>query len=272
MIAASPDHIAYQDRGFLLADGAFDTLLVGPNGPIDLLAHVRRLADTLGQLGFQVGSDDLRTAITAAAAPPADGAPYVLRTTVTRGVATRGLWPGEWGPPTLAFKRDSWRAAGLGEALDAIVSNLRRYSGSPLTRLKTLSYLENILAQRDAVRRGGVDALRLNEHGRVSGLTTANLFVVHGARVSTPPLDEGVLAGTVRSEVLAALPALGLDVEERPFEPTELLAADLVFATNSVRRVAFLRTLDGRAVRIDPDLRDKVLTVATAPLTASAAS
>ena len=121
----------------------------------------------------------------------------ILRTTVTRGVTARGLWPKASGselPPSSSPRRHGFRAR-RGRPVDLIVSAIARNAASPVSRLKTIGYLDNILAAREAAERGADDALLLNGDGKVACSTIANMFVVSGGKLSTPPVDDGVMAG-----------------------------------------------------------------------------
>ncbi|MGH6681728.1 MAG: aminotransferase class IV [Bradyrhizobium sp.] len=121
---------------------------------------------------------------------------------------------------------------------------MRRNETSPAAKLKALPYLDAILALRDAAKRGFDDVLFENIAGHIACLSVANLFAVFGQRLVTPPLSDGAVAGTIRGLVLAQAGSLGLTAEERSITHAELLKADAIFATNSLRLVAPCRVID----------------------------
>ena len=128
-------------------------------------------------------------------------------------------------------------------------SAIRRNETSPLSRLKTLGYLDNVLALEAAVAAGADDALLLGTRGTVCCTSAANVFVLEGDRLSTPPVRDGVLPGTLRALLLALAPECGLQPVERSVAWAELGAADAVLTTSSVRLVAPAVSLDGEPVR-----------------------
>ncbi|MGG3815393.1 aminotransferase class IV, partial [Methylorubrum rhodesianum] len=105
-----------------------------------------------------------------------------------------------------------------------------------------------VLAARDAQAQGFDEALFLNTKGRVACAGTGNLFAVSEGTLVTPPLEDGVLPGIVRAEILSKIaPDLGLAVEERPLLPADLESAEAMFVTNSLRLLAPVSALGARA-------------------------
>src|SRR6185369_16349941 len=115
----------------------------------------------------------------------------------------------------------------------------------PASRLKTLSYIDCILAAREAARAGVDDALVLNTAGRIACSTIANVFVITGTSLLTPPISEGALPGIIRGRVLALAKAAELAADERPMSIAELMSADAVFLTNSIRLVRPVAAIEG---------------------------
>lgn len=243
----SADTIRLADRGFLLGDGVFDTLVAFGRRPFAGERHLARLSAHAAAIGIAVDGGRVRDGWAAVLAAMPDGH-AVLRTTVTRGVARRGLWPAADAVPTLAVAASPWSAELAGRPLRLAVAAIRRNEGAPTSRLKTLGYLDNVLAARDAAAAGADDALLVNGAGRVACTTIANVLAVRGDRLSTPPLSDGVLDGVTRQLLLEAAPRLGLIPEERSMTVAEFAAADAAMAVNSVRFVQPVAALDGRAV------------------------
>lgn len=234
--------ISAEDRGFTLGDGVFDTALALNGRVFARERHVSRLLDAARILGIAVERARINDALDAALTT----GPTILRTTLTRGVAARGLWPASVGEPTVVVTTSPWSHALLGQPARLVTASGRRNEFSPTANLKTLNYLDHILAAREAAAAGVDDALMLNTQGRVACTTIANVFALIGGTLVTPPLSEGCLPGITRALVIEMAPALGLALSERPLLPAELDTAEAVFLTNSVRFIRPVTALDGR--------------------------
>src|SRR5262249_46281750 len=127
-------------------------------------------------------------------------------------------------------------------------SGVRRNEGSPASRLKTLNYLDNVLARAEAKGQGADEALMLNNRSELACAAVANLFWIAGGTLFTPALDCGVLEGVVRGEVLAAAGKLGLPAREVRAGREALDGAEAIFLTNSLIGVAPVASLDGAEV------------------------
>lgn len=248
LIAAEEARIDPAERGLLLGDGLFETLLCRGGRIVRLAAHLARLEAGAAVLGIPLPAVDLAQAAGALIeASGLAGRDAALRITLTRGPGPRGLLPPAEPHPTLLITAVAQPAAQSG-GLAAVIATIRRNEQSPLSRLKTLNYLDNVLAKREAVARGADEAILLNTIGRLASATAANLFLVRGRSLFTPPVSEGVLPGITRAAILAAAPALGLALVETPLEPEQLRAADEAFISNSLIGVRALAALDGRPI------------------------
>lgn len=236
--------ISVEDRGFMLGDGVFDTALALNGVMFARKAHLDRLYAAAGTIGIKVERAAIGAALDTALTPE----PSIVRTTVTRGSAARGLWPTQAGEPTIVVTSAPWSPALLGQPLRLITATTPRNERSPTSNLKALGYLDHILAAREAAEHGADDALILNTGGRVACTTIANVFALKDGRLATPPLREGCLPGIIRALVLELAPALGLVVDDTPLRPGDLREADAVFTTNSVRFIRRVTTLDGIAL------------------------
>jgi branched-chain amino acid aminotransferase len=139
----------------------------------------------------------------------------------------------------------------LFETVKACVVSVVRYEGSPASRMKTLSYMDQILAAREAAAKGFDDGMMLNSRGCLACSTVGNVFLVKGKTLLTPSEVQGVLPGIMRRVVLDGAAALGYDVQVRAVEQRELTDADGVFLTNSLR---LLRPLAGYRHDAFPDI------------------
>jgi branched-chain amino acid aminotransferase len=121
---------------------------------------------------------------------------------------------------------------------------------SPLARVKSLNYLDNVLARREAKTSRVDDALLLNTAGDLACASAANLFLLVDDALITPSAASGALPGTVRGLIAAELaPRIGLEVVERAVGPEELRAADEAFLTNALMGIVPLTEVDALSIR-----------------------
>ena len=243
--------IGFDDRGLLLGDGLFETILAVDGAFDHLAAHLDRMAAGCVTLGLS--ELDLAEAerVAQAALGRYPTGRVAIRLTLTAGSGGRGLDRPEQPRPVL-FATGSPSTKPLGAAR-LIISTLRRNASSPVCRIKSLSDLENVLARREAQLAGADEAVLLNHRGEIACASAANIFWWGDATLKTPALSCGALAGIARSRVLAAARALGLATLE-VCEPADVLCrADLVFLTNSLiglRQAYFERCSDHPLVAI----------------------
>jgi branched-chain amino acid aminotransferase len=231
-----------RDRGLLLGDGVFETLLVTGGKAQWLDRHFARMGNAAAELGIAFDGGNIGKAATDLARKAKDIS--VLRITLTRGVAARGLGS-DGQSPSLLMSLDAFDPALMFQAASLMTSKIRRNERAPSSRLKTLSYIDGVMAVRE-VRGRADDALMLNTAGKAASATIANVFLLKGKSLATPSLDQGVLPGIMRGLVLEHAAKLGYAVVEGIIEPEDLLAADVVFLTNSLRVIRPVTHLDGR--------------------------
>jgi len=218
------------DRGFTLADGVFETIRYQGGAALWLPDHLARLHAGASRLGIPLalgdnmiaqGIEDLIAArrLTEAA----------LRLTLTRGpAAQRGLWPpGEPVQPTILATAAPLRTPSPVRV--TVSRSTRRNEHSPLSRMKSLNYGDNLIARREAAERGFDDALLLNTSGALACASVANVFVRLDGRWRTPSLADGALPGLARARLLALLPA-----EEVRVGSDELARVEAAFLANSL--------------------------------------
>jgi branched-chain amino acid aminotransferase/4-amino-4-deoxychorismate lyase len=240
------------DRGLLLGDGLFETILAESGRLEDFEVHANRMARGCAVLGLPAPERErLRQAAEGALdARGLGGVRAAVRLTWTAGSGGRGLERPDPPRPRL-IAQASPAPAPRGPASLASV-DIRRNPHSPASRLKTLSYLDNVLARRAARAAGADEALMLNVAGEIAGGAAANLFWVAGGRLLTPALDCGVLDGIKRGQVLAAARRLGVDAREIRSGVEALAAAEGLFLTNSLIGLRPVARLDGRAIAPHP--------------------
>jgi branched-chain amino acid aminotransferase len=239
-------HVSVADRGLLLGDGLFETMAVHNAQVFDLDAHLERLASGLGVLGFVQAVDlaKLRSEITRYLAAE-EASCGVLRVTVTRGAGPRGLAPPEAPRPAIFMTMSPMPAVRKTPLSLQIATVTRRNEHSPLSRIKALPYLDNLLALAEARAHGADDALLLNTRGTIACASVANVFVIREGCLETPPVSDAALPGTMRALVLCLAKRAGLAPVENSLKVGDLAEADHVFLTNSISRVMEARDCNG---------------------------
>lgn len=250
------------DRGFSLGDGIFDTLTAFNRIPFAGDRHLQRLTGQAAAIGIPLDAARVREGWNAVLGRGEAGN-LILRTTVTRGIAARGLWPLTAPQTTIAVSAAPWSPDLLGKDVRLITSSIRRNPASPSAQMKTLGYLDHVLAAREAAKNQADDALFLNVEGNVACTTIANVFAIVGKRLVTPALADGVMPGIMRALLMEAAGAAGLLPEEQALRPADLISADAVVLTNSVRFLSSVRSLDGhplgrRADTAEASLRSRI--------------
>jgi branched-chain amino acid aminotransferase len=244
------------DRGLTLGDGLFDTSLVRNGRTFLREAHLARFAASAEALAIPYDAAQAAQALDALAGAIGNG---VVRLTLTRGGGARGLALPEMPRPFLFGTAVPNSAEAFFPMLRLATSSICRNETSPVSHLKALPYLDPILALEDAKKKGANDVLFENMAGHVACLSIANVFAVFGRSLVTPPFSDGVLPGTIRALILSEAKSLGFTAEERSLTISELLRADAVFATNSVRLMAPCITLDTHTLGVNDHKAVRVL-------------
>ncbi len=239
------------DHGFLYGYGLFETMRADKGAIFRLDHHLARLRGAAEILGISsLGSMKLETACydTLALNKLSDAR---LRLTVSAG-------EGDITPNPATCKQITVFIAArpltllspecYQKGFKAAVSSLRRNSQSPLSRLKTSCYLENVLARQEARAKEADEAIVLNEAGLVAEGSSSNIFCVSNGVLLTPSIDCGALPGITREAVLELAPALGIRVKETELMPQVLLQAEEAFFTNSIIEIMPLTYIDDRPI------------------------
>ena len=239
------------DRGRLYGDGLFETMRAYHGKIFRLDAHLGRLMAGAEQLYLQLpmATEELQTTAQKTLEESELTSAYI-RLTVTRGV---GGSPSEldastpsvtvWVRPLAGYPAQLYE-----RGMSAVLASARRNEYSPLSNLKTVNYLENILARAEARRGDADEALFLNTAGQLAETSASNLFIVADGRVLTPPIEAGILPGITRACVLELCQAEGISIQEQPLELHQLPAAEEAFLTNSLMEIMPLTSFAGKAI------------------------
>jgi branched-subunit amino acid aminotransferase/4-amino-4-deoxychorismate lyase len=158
----------------------------------------------------------------------------------TSGILTIMVVAEELVPPPPKAYEDGIRAA---------IVSVRRNSQSPLSGIKSIGYLDNLLAHSEAVAAGADEAILLNEQDFVAECSTSNIFLVVEGRLLTPSAESGILPGITREVVLELALNLGIAVDEEEEIPlAQLLRANEAFLTNSIVEVMPIAEVNGKPI------------------------
>lgn len=251
----APDQakISVYDHGLLYGDGVFEGMRSYGGKVFRLQQHLERLQEsaraihldipiTLEQLAADTNATVAKNGIV-------DG---YIRLVVTRGSGPLGLDPFKCSEPqviiiadTITLYPDSYYENGL-ELVTA--STIRNHPAALSPRIKSLNYLNNILAKMEGLKAGCIEALMLNHKGEVAECTGDNLFIIKNGRLNTPPIEAGILEGVTRNAVLELAREAGIETTEAPMTRHDIYIADECFLTGSAAEVIPAVRLDGRLI------------------------
>ncbi len=265
--------VAADDAGLLYGRGLFETFRARRGAVYLLERHFDRLESGARTLGIALGRTlaDVRAAVRELT-ERCGLEDARVRLTLTAG--------SESGPPSLLIQA---RAATdypeqiYERGMSALVAPGRRNETSPLVRVKSLNYLDNLLAREEARRAGADEALFMNTRGHLADGSATNVFVVREGELLTPPVEDGALPGITRGAVLELAAATRIGAREVSLTLGDLQGAAEAFLTNAVAGLVPLVSVDGARVGsgkpglLTRRLRELYEAAATAPPTQPAA-
>ena len=231
------------DRGLLLGDGVFDTMLYQNNELTYYNDHYKRLktAAKLLSFNFNLTNEQLKNIITNLIKKNNfQNKQIAIRTNITRGVSKRGLDFDKSHKVGIYIKLNLIPKSLFMKSIKLGIANIRRNSTSPISQNKTLNYLDNVIEKNRAAKNGYEDAIFLNINEKVSCTTTSNIFYVQKNKIYTPPLKDGVLNGVMREQFLKKKIAT-----TQTTSLNNLLKSDYIFLTNSVFGISPVKTISG---------------------------
>ena len=246
--------ISVYDHGLLYGDGVFEGIRSYGGKVFKLAEHLDRLWNSAKVIWLEVpmSKDEMAGAIeqTLAVNGIKDG---YIRVIVTRGRGTLGLDPSKCSDPQVIIIAD--RIALYPEELYrkgleiVTVSTVRNHPAALSPRVKSLNYLNNILAKIEGLQAGCIEALMLNHLGQVSECTGDNLFLVRDGRVMTPPVEAGILEGITRQAVIdLSRQELDIEVREVPLTKHDVYIADECFLCGTAAEIIPVVKADSRTI------------------------
>jgi branched-chain amino acid aminotransferase len=245
--------VSVYDHGLLYGDGVFEGIRSYSGKVFRLDEHLDRLWNSAKAIWLQIpiSKADMAKAIvdTLAVNQISDG---YIRVVVTRGVGTLGLDPNHCASPQVIIITDLislYPEELYQKGLEIItVSTMRNHPAALSPRIKSLNYLNNILAKIEGLQAGSIEALMLNHKGEVAECTGDNLFLVRNGELLTPPVDAGILEGVTRSAVIELARQDGITVKEIPLTKHDVYIADECFLTGTAAEVIPVVKVDSRTI------------------------
>jgi branched-chain amino acid aminotransferase len=245
--------ISVYDHGLLYGDGVFEGIRIYAGKVFRLREHIDRLYESAKHiyLGIPWSRDQMAEEVLRTVRANAKQEGYI-RLVVTRGAGGLGLDPNKTSDPQVIVLVDDislYPARYYEEGLEVITSSfIRNHPNALNPRIKSLNYLNNILAKIEAVRAGCQEALMLNHVGEVAECTGDNVFVVKHGLVRTPPPNAGILEGITRDAVIELAQAAGIPLEQAALTRHDVYSADECFLTGTAAEVVPVVKVDGRVI------------------------
>ena len=245
--------ISVFDHGLLYGDGVFEGIRCYNGNIFKLSEHIDRLYDSAKAISMeiQLTRDELKDAVinTLKANNLKDS---YIRLIVTRGVGKLGLNPFLCAESQVIIITDFIQLYSkelYEKGLDAIiVPTIRNHSDALNPNVKSLNYLNNILAKIECINAGATEGIMLNKDGYVAEGTGDNIFIVKDNEIVTPPTTAGILIGITRNVVIELANEAGMTVKEEQLTRDDLYNADECFLTGTAAEIIPVVNLDGRKI------------------------
>jgi len=255
LVPASEAKVSVFDHGFLYGDGIYETMRVYDSVVFMLDEHIERLFRSASLIGLDIPKkiSDIKISIYKTLKTNSLTNAYV-RLTISRGYGPIGLDPDLCKEPTfvvMAHEFKNYPKPYYEKGIKLIISSVRRNFKEALNpQIKSLNFLNNILAKSEAKQADAYEAIMLNHLGHLAEGTISNLFFVRDDILCTPSVECGILDGITRRIIIDLALKNGIELKEGEFTPDELHLSSEVFITNTSMEVMPCRSLDKSEFRV----------------------
>jgi branched-chain amino acid aminotransferase len=245
--------ISVYDHGLLYGDGVFEGIRSYAGKVFRMAAHLDRLWDSAKAIWLTIPMTKAEMAAAIESTLAANGIKDgYIRVLVTRGAGSLGLDPNRCSDPQVIVITDRislYPEELYRKGLEIVtVSTARNHPAALNPRIKSLNYLNNILAKIEGLQAGCIEALMLNHKGEVAECTGDNIFLVRQGRLLTPPTEAGILEGITRDAVIELAVESGVTVRETPLTKHDVYIADECFLTGTAAEVIPVVKVDSRTI------------------------
>lgn len=245
VVSSDEPCINYSDRGFTLGHGLFETILIKKGAFPALDYHWKRLVASAQILSISLpfSYEELESMLTELIIQNnLQDKLASARVTITHGEAARGILPLQAPNPNFVIAVFE-SATPNDKPFSVCIVNTRKNEHTAASRVKTISYMDNILAKQEAMRQGFDEAILLNTASNVADGSISNVFMVKDQQIFTPPVSDGALPGVVRSILLEEFSG-SFSMTEKSLNLDELKQADEIFLTNALMGIKPVHRLD----------------------------
>jgi branched-chain amino acid aminotransferase len=244
--------ISVYDHGFLYGDGVFEGMRVYNGRVFRHREHIERLYDSAKAILLEIPLTPDAMIKAVEQTVKANGKPDAyIRLVISRGPGSLGLDPRKCEPQVIVIVDDIqlYPPELYDNGLEVITaSTIRNHPNALNPRIKSLNYLNNILAKIEAIRAGCLEAIMINVKGEVAECTGDNIFVVKRGVLKTPATDAGILEGITRGAVLELARGADIPTQEMALTRHDIYSADEVFLTGSAAEVIPVVKVDSRTI------------------------
>jgi branched-chain amino acid aminotransferase len=252
-VSESDARVSVFDRGFLYGDGIFETMRAYNGNIFRLAQHIQRLRQSAEYIGLRIEWTAEHIADVCTQLLKKNRLlDAIVRVSVTRGNSIGGIGITQAAEPTIvAFARPPMPlpADAYGNGISARFVAVRRTPSAALdARVKSMNYLNLIMARAEAEKNGSHEAILLNQRGSIAETSTGNIFFSNGDRLVTPGLDCDILPGITRATVFELAAALDVGITEKEIDVSEVTEYRECFITNSAVELLPVTKIDNRVV------------------------
>lgn len=253
-VNAEDAKVSVWDHGFLYGDGVFEGIRAYNGRIFKLKEHLGRLYKSARSLNLSIpiSHKEMAEAVLETCRRNALKDAYI-RLIISRGTGDLGIDPRKCKTGAtvviIADRIALYPPQSYEKGLEVITASTRKNLNAALSsQIKSLNYLNNILAKMEAIEAGAAEAIMINKDGQVTECTTENIFICCGTTLITPPIYVGILEGITRATVMELAQSMGFAVKEEPFGTHDIYVADECFVTGTGAEILPVVKVDGRVI------------------------